>query len=244
VAADAGAYWRGRAPLDVVLNAVDLTTFRPDGPAADLDALSGLPPAAAGVVRVGLVATMGRFKGHEVFLRALAQLPRHLPVRGYVIGGALYETTGSEWSVPALRALASTLGIADRVGFTGFVESPADAMRALDVVVHASTGPEPFGLVIAEGMACGRAVITSAAGGAGELVDPGVDAVTHAPGNVQALAAAIERLAGDRALRQRLGAAGHARAARDFNHERLAHALIPIYRRTLVARGAAPGAAA
>jgi glycosyltransferase involved in cell wall biosynthesis len=93
-------------------------------------------------------------------------------------------------------------------------------------------------------MACGRAVITSAAGGAGELVDPGVDAVTHAPGNVQALAAAIERLAGDRALRQRLGAAGHARAARDFNHERLAHALIPIYRRTLVARGAAPGAAA
>ncbi len=58
-------------------------------------------------------------------------------------------------------------------------------MRALDIVVHASTRPEPFGLVIAEAMACGRAVITSAAGGAAEIVESEVDALTHTPGDVE-----------------------------------------------------------
>ena len=68
----------------------------------------------------------------------------------------------------------------------GFVERPAAALRSLDVVVHASTQPEPFGLVIAEGMACGRAVIVSRAGGAVELVEEGVTALTHAPGDAAA----------------------------------------------------------
>ena len=70
-------------------------------------------------------------------------------------------------------------------------------MRALDVVVHASTQPEPFGLVIAEAMACGRAVITSAAGGAAEIIDAGVDAITHPPGDAASLSACMVRLARD-----------------------------------------------
>ena len=85
----------------------------------------------------------------------------------------MYDTAGSQHTMEELQALADGLGLGGRVGFTGFLP-PAPAMRALDVVVHASTRPEPFGLVIAEAMACGRAVITSAAGGAAELVDAGV----------------------------------------------------------------------
>jgi glycosyltransferase involved in cell wall biosynthesis len=61
----------------------------------DLDALAGLPPAPAGVVRVGLVATFARWKGHITFLEALSRLPESLPVRGYIIGGPVYETAGS-----------------------------------------------------------------------------------------------------------------------------------------------------
>src|SRR5258708_38701834 len=90
-------------------------------------------------------------------------------------------------------------------------------MRALDVVVHASTQPEPFGLVIAEGLATGRAVIVSAGGGANELVTDGVDALTHTPGDAESLARCIERLAGDPALRRRLGAARRAAALRPFD---------------------------
>ena len=244
VAADVSPYWRGRGDIHVVLNAVDLDVFQPDGPQLDLDALAGLRRPRAEVVRVGLVATMGRFKGHDVFLRAMAQLPPDAAVRGYVVGGSLYETHGSEWSMPALRDLADSLGLADRVGFTGFVGAPADAMRALDVVVHASTSPEPFGLVIAEAMACGRAVITSAAGGAGEIVASGVDALTCTPGSVDELAAAITRLCGDAALRRRLGAAARAHAVRAFDRRRLGQALAPIYRDAAAGRGPRPKAVA
>ena len=83
---------------------------------------------------------------------------------------------------------------------------PADVYRMLDVVVHASTRPEPFGLTIAEAMACGKPVVVAAAGGAAELFTPGHDGLGHPPGDVVGLADAIARLAADPALRARLGA--------------------------------------
>ena len=236
IARDVASVWRGRLPVQVVLNGVDLDVFRPDGPRADLDARSGMTPAAPDVVRVGLVATMGRFKGHDIFLRAIAELPPSLPMRAYVVGGSLYETRGSEFSVESLRALAHELGIAERVGFTGFVDDPATAMRALDVVVHATTVPEPFGLVIAEGMACGRAVVASAVGGAGEIVHAGTDALVHEPGNAVQLAAAIRRLVEDGELRGRLGRAGRRSATQRFDRRRLGSEVSVVYRAVVAAR--------
>lgn len=216
-------------PISSVYNAVDLQAFAPDGDAADLDALSGLPAAAAGTVRVGLIATFARWKGHELFLRAIQRLGAESPIRAYVIGGRVYDTAGSQHTVEELRALAATLGIGNRVGFTGFVERPATAMRALDVIVHASTEPEPFGLVIAEGLACGRAVIASDAGGAAELVEHDVDALAFAPGDVSDLAGALERCAGDAALRARLGAAARGTALRRFDPDVFAGEFLKLY---------------
>ena len=102
-------------------------------------------------------------------------------------------------------------------------------MRALDIVVHASTRPEPFGLVIAEAMACGRAVITSGAGGAGELVKAGHDALTHTPGDSRSLAECIERLAINPGLRRTLGANARASACERFDSDRLARDVIAVY---------------
>ena len=64
--------------IETIYNAVDLASFRPGtGRIAPISMpLAGWPPAAAGTVRVGLVATFGRWKGHDVFLRAIAQLDR------------------------------------------------------------------------------------------------------------------------------------------------------------------------
>lgn len=235
VAADAAAVFGSAVRIRTVYNAVDLARFRPDGAAMDLDAAAGMTPAPTGTVRVGLVATMGRWKGHTVFLRAVAALPAGVPVRAYVVGGGIYRTAGSEVDVDALRRMAAELGIADRVGFTGFVDDPAAAMRALDVVVHASTQPEPFGLVIAEAMACGRAVIASAAGGAGEIVVPGGDALAVYPGDAEGLSRAIHQLAADPVLRDRLARAGRETALRRFDLPRLAAEVAPLYR-SLVGR--------
>jgi glycosyltransferase involved in cell wall biosynthesis len=212
-----------------VWNAVDLDRFSPHGSRLDLDAASELPPPANGVLRVGLVATFARWKGHETFLKALALLPPSLPVRGYVIGGPVYQTLASQVSLGELRKLVASLGLGSRVGFTGFVEDSAAAMRALDIVVHASTDPEPFGLVIAEAMACGKPVVASRAGGAVELTEPDTNALAHTPGDAIALARCIERLARDAGLRQALGTAGRSTAERCFSRRRMANELTPIY---------------
>jgi len=230
VAEDVRAVVGRRPPIFTVYNAIDLARFAPAGALLDLDVLAGMQPLGTGGVRVGIVATMARWKGHETFLRAMAMLPAAAPVRGYVIGGPRYETAGSQYTIEELRALAAQWGLADRVGFTGFVKDVAPAMRALDIVVHASTQPEPFGLVIAEAMACGRAVIASAAGGAAEIIGDGSDALAHLPGDAPALARLIEQLAGDPALRQRLGRAATLASSRRFAQARLAADLAPIYR--------------
>ena len=128
-------------------------------------------------------------------------------MRGYIVGGPVYETSGSQVSIAELRARVSSLGLDSRVGFTGFVPDSATAMRALDIVVHASTDPEPFGLVIAEAMACGTPVVVSRAGGALELTEPDVNALGFEPGDATALARCIEQLGARRgpatAARQR-----------------------------------------
>ncbi|HSS20296.1 MAG TPA: glycosyltransferase [Pyrinomonadaceae bacterium] len=216
-------------PMQTIHNGIDITVFSPRGDRLDLDALSGLTPASTGTIRVGLLATLARWKGHETFLRALSLIDRDLPLRAYIIGDALYQTDGSQTSLVELRATAERLGVSDRVGFTGFVAQPAAALRSLDVVVHASTEPEPFGLVIVEAMACARAVIMSDGGGAQELVERGVDALTHEPGNAEQLAERIMQLAADADLRTRLGAAGHATATERFDRTRLATQLVPLY---------------
>lgn len=223
VAADVRTVCGDGVTVATVYNAIDLQEFSPAGSQLDLDELAGLPPAAAGTVRVGLPGTLAHWKGHGVFLRALKLLPGDLPVRGYIIGGALYQTTGSQYQIDELRQLAAQIELdGDRIGFTGYVDRPAAALRALDVVVHASTQPEPFGRVVAEALACGRAVVASGAGGVTEIITEGEDALGHTPGDSAELARQIETLARDPALRDRLGRAGRVTAERRFDRTRLA----------------------
>lgn len=232
VAEDVRTVCGDAVPIETIYNAIDLVDFAPGGSKLDLDRLSGLPAAPAGTVRLGLAGTFARWKGHEVFLRALAELPTDLPVRGYVIGDALYRTPGSQYQLDELRGLATELKLLpDRVGFTGYTDQPAAALRALDIVVHASTQPEPFGRVVAEAMACGRAVVASRGGGVTEIVNDGENALTHSPGDATELAGQLGRLARDPGLRERLGHAGRIAAERRFDRARLGPELEAVYRR-------------
>jgi glycosyltransferase involved in cell wall biosynthesis len=215
--------------IEPIYNAIDLERFSPLGPKLDLDALAGLGPAPPATVRVGLVATFARWKGHKIFLDALAQLPAGCQVRGYVIGGPIYQTEGSQWTLQELQQEVQRLGLTGKVGFTGFIRDTPAAVRALDIVVHASTQPEPFGMVIIEGMACAKAVIASQAGGAAELFVDGQEALAHPPGDAAALARQIERLAGDEALRERLGRAARMHAERLFHRKRMGDAVLALY---------------
>jgi glycosyltransferase involved in cell wall biosynthesis len=236
VAADVTAVCGPGLPVAAIHNAVDLEEFSPSGPTADLDRLAGMAPAPPGTIKVGMVATLAHWKGHQTFLDALSRLPADLPLRGYVVGGGIYRSRNSQLAQGELAALRDRLGLHDRVGFTGFVDRPADALRALDIVVHASIRPEPFGLVVSEAMATGRAVVASATGGVTEFLDPGADALVHPPGDAACLSERILEAAGNRCLRERLGLAARAKAERMFDRRRFAAEVLAVYRRI------APGA--
>jgi glycosyltransferase involved in cell wall biosynthesis len=212
-----------------VYNAVNVDRYSPTGPTLDLDALSGMAPAGPKTLRIGLVATFARWKGHKVFLQALARVQEKSNIRGYVVGGPIYQTGGSQWSIEELKLNARELGLEGKVGFTGFLVDNAAVMRSLDIVVHASTEPEPFGMVIIEAMACGRPVIVASAGGAQEIVRDGEIGGLHSPGDVDELARQIERLAGDEQLRLNAGREGRKAAVDSYSGPHLVKRLFSVY---------------
>jgi len=103
--------------------------------------------------------------------------------------------------------------------------------RSLDVVVHASTQPEPFGRTIVEAMACERAVVVSRAGGAAELFREGETALGYTPASAKALAEAMARVI-DPGLRSRLGQSARAHVVANFSRSRLASELALVYSNT------------
>ncbi|BAZ32282.1 group 1 glycosyl transferase [Cylindrospermum sp. NIES-4074] len=213
-----------RLPVEVIYNAVDINYFSP--------ALSTLPSSP---FRVGLVATFARWKGHDIFLEAAARIVRSHPdlnIRFCIVGGAIYQTRGSQFSEQELRNKASHLGIAEKVDFLGFQQDIVAIYRSLDIVVHASTQPEPFGLAIVEAMACGRPVIVSQAGGAAELFTHNYDAVGVPPGEPIALATAILDLLNNFEKRQIISEKARYTVTERFSHERLGQQIFAVYKGT------------
>jgi glycosyltransferase involved in cell wall biosynthesis len=92
-------------------------------------------------------------------------------------------------------------------------------LTLLDVVVHASTEPEPFGRVIAEAMAMRRPVIATRAGGPTEIIEDGRTGFLVPPGDVEALADQITALLTDSALAGRIAEAGYEEARKRFSAE-------------------------
>ena len=137
---------------------------------------------------VSIFGRITEWKGQHVLLDALARVP---DAQGLIVGGALFGH--GEWE-QRLRARAAALGIADRVRFAGFRDDVPALMAGSDVIVHASTAPEPFGRVIVEAMLTGRPVIATQGGAIGSIIDHGRTGLMVPPSNPHALAAAIQLL--------------------------------------------------
>ena len=160
---------------------------------------------------IGLVGRISPWKGQDVFLRAVAELRRTMPdLRARIIGDALFDETGYAGE---LKARSVELGLEDVVEWRGFRSDVEAELAELDVLVHCSTIPEPFGMVVVEGMAAGLPVIATDIGGPTEVIHDGTDGLLVAPNDPGAIAAAVTRLrTGD--LADRLGDAAQRSAAR------------------------------
>jgi len=182
-------------------------------------------------VSIGLVATYANWKGQDVFIRAIAKLKDHrVPFQALIIGGPIYQTAGSQWSVDSLQKMIDDYQVSRDVQLIPFQHRMAEVYQSLDIVVHASIRPEPFGLTIAEAMACGAAVVVSWAGGAQELVRPGIDGLSHSPGDADELATAIRTLLENPKLREQLGRSARERILLEFDESAFGSELLAAYR--------------
>lgn len=163
---------------------------------------------------IGIVGNVREWKGQETVVRAMVEVARRFPnVVCFVVGNT---TPADQEYLVRLKRIAAEAGIERNLRFTGYQQNVPSFMNMMEVVVHASIAPEPFGMVVLEGMAQRKPVIGSRAGGPVEMVVEGETGFTFPPGDAQALAARLCELLQDPARAQRMGEAGYERLLREF----------------------------
>ena len=153
-------------------------------------------------VVIGMVGCLVPWKGHGVFLEACARVLQKHRVMVYIAGDTPDGDAGYK---NELQDQARALGISGEVHFLGHCANVAPVINACDIMVHASTAPEPFGRVLLEAMALGRPMVATDAGGPAEVIDHEVDGILVPLGDPEAMARAILTLISDEELRSRMG---------------------------------------
>ena len=172
------------------------------------------------------VGQLRYYKGVEYLIRAMPQ----------VNGRALLAGGESTWRQAELVQLAASLGVAERVVFLGQQESALPALyQACDIFALPSIErSEAFGIVQLEAMAAGRPVVSCDVGtGVAWVNQHEVTGLVVPPRDPAQLAAALNRLLDDPALRERLGAAGRERVRQHFTQARMLEQIEALYQRVL-----------
>lgn len=180
--------------------------------------LFGSAASAPGVesegIVVGMAAVLEERKGHRFLLEAA----RRLKAQGCQIK---YYLAGEGSLRKSLEDMAVRMGLKDDVRFLGFVADMPALLNKVDIFVLPSVF-EGLGVSVLEAMAAGKAVIASRVGGLAELVMDGVTGLLVGTGDVEGLAGAILKLAGDRALIGEMGRKGRERVNESFTMEQMA----------------------
>jgi glycosyltransferase involved in cell wall biosynthesis len=175
-----------------------------------------------------VVAFTGRLEEErhlDVLLRALVTVRAELPDCHLVLAGTGAAETD-------LRRLAAALGIERALTWTGWVEDTSSVLADADVYVN--TWPrEAFGMAMAEAMTLALPVVAVDAGANSEMVENGVTGFLVPPDDADALAAALIRLLGDRAVAQRMGDVARTRSLTQFGAATTAASTLALYRRLL-----------
>jgi glycosyltransferase involved in cell wall biosynthesis len=222
---------RNTFPIRKIANGVDLELYHPMNSGCfildPLDIPSGVPI-------IGMVARLDRWKGVEIFLKAISICKKKHPEVQYVIVGG--EIEGSSEYAKELYQLAEELQLNEVVHFTGWRYGPEDmpdVYAAMDLLVHASTSPEPFGLVILEAMATAKPVVATNQGGPKEICIHNETALLVPPGDPEKLAEAISYLIQNPQLAREMGKAGRKRVEKIYGQRQCVESIEALYKELL-----------
>lgn len=198
--------------VTIVPNGVDPTVFRPGDPVPD-----------AGPLRLLCVARLIQRKGQHQLIQAV----KRLTDEGIAV---TLDLVGTGDALHTYQAQVQALGLEDRVRFVGYV--PRAEIAARYAAAHVFVLPsynEGMSVATLEAMAAGLPVVVTRTGGTAELVAEEINGLTFDWADVHALTAHLRRLATDRALARRMGAASRARAER-FSWNRAVGSYLAIFR--------------
>jgi len=211
----------------VIPSGVDVERFGTGAPAAEAKAALGLDPSRPVLGTVGRLEPRKRQDHLLVAMRALLARANGLAPQLLLVGDGPLRGE--------LERQAGLLGIAHCVRFLGEVADVRQALAAMDVFVLPS-GEEGMSNALLEAMAAGRAVVATAVGGTGEVVDDGRTGVLVPPGDVTALAGHVLMLLGNEGRRAFLGAAARRAVDERFGVRAMVTSLERLYTERLADR--------
>jgi glycosyltransferase involved in cell wall biosynthesis len=187
-------------------------------------------PTGARIVM--LPARLTRWKGAEALLDAVARLPAHDNLFCVLVG----SDQGRTRYAASLTARAESLGLTPRLRLAGHCDDMQAALMLADVVVSTSLKPEPFGRTVIEAQAMGRPVVAFHHGGAAETIRDGQTGLLVPPGDIGALAAAIDHaLTLEDAARAALADQARTAVLAGFTTAAMQSATLAVYRELLAA---------
>jgi len=174
---------------------------------------------------IGILARLHPVKGHEVFVKAAADVMIDYKDIHFLI-------TGNGGELPSLDSQIKQLGIDKNVHFVGFVDNPYDFLNAIDINVLTSYS-ESFPYVLLEGARLEKPTIASAVGGIPMLIDDGVNGYLFKAGEDKELSKKLRMMIQDEDKSRSMGKALYIKASENFSLKNLAMDHINIYNKML-----------
>jgi glycosyltransferase involved in cell wall biosynthesis len=215
--------------LSLIHNPIEWKKY--DSAAANRESVRARWRFAPESVVVSIFGRITRWKGQLEFLQSVLAIATDCPDLKVMIVGDASDDVGEYMA--EVERLATEGSLRGRVCFVGYQSDVADYYWASDVVVHNSLEAEPFGRVVTEAMACGRAVIAMKEGGPLDIITDNHDGLLVPPRNQGALADAIGGLYRSRQERERLGRSARETVRKRFESDTIALAVTKIYEEVL-----------
>jgi glycosyltransferase involved in cell wall biosynthesis len=149
---------------------------------------------------IGIIGNVRHWKGQKYFIEAFEILSRKYPdLYGLIVGG--WSEVDQEY-LKSLRQAVENAGLVERIRFLGYRRDPPALLSILDVFVHASIQPEPFGMVLLEAMAAKVPIIATRFGGPIEILAAGKCGALVPPEDGRAIAEACIKYFSDESFRK------------------------------------------
>ncbi len=220
-------FGRGLAPkVYLIPHGVDVQRFAPVDASqrAEVRREVDTPPDAPVIVHVGRFMP---FKGQHLFLQMAQMLAQEYSCRP-VLWLCGDDSMGDHDYARRVQKMSEDVRASVR--WLGFRRDIARVIASADVLVHCSTHPEPFGLVVLEAMACGTAVVSANAGAPTEIIQHGRTGLLSPPNDVPALARAVHDLLTDGSLRYRIAIAARDQVCEHYTLSKHVERLLTLYR--------------